>query len=204
MHQYLKETEHAVKEILKLIHDDSVVLKALYEELSNVIDINKLPAPHFERNETGDFKLTSENPKHVLDASEELEITFNKIAPFETRMRAKEHSISVLSGAVLQIAKQGLSSVYGKEALQTTPNILNIAGVPIQNIIWHGRNQALHFEQNEYRAKTKDMFDSLAVVYGSEIALEDNPNKCLAKNILDILNWKTYEDYLKDMKAFLR
>lgn len=203
MNSYLKATEHAVEELMRLIYEDSKIWEDLHNQLSKLVMKNEINSLSFERNELGDMKLTKDHPQHILDKSEIFENAINEIEELETQMEAKEHSIAVLSGAVLQIARQGLSSVHGEKALDKIPDIINIDGVPIQNIIWYGRNQALHFEESKPHPKTKDMFDILEYTYGTDIDLEDNKKKCLAKKILDILNWKTYDDYLKDMKALL-
>jgi hypothetical protein len=78
-----------------------------------------------------------------------------------------------------------------------------IGSQPIKNVIWQGRNQAMHYgEVNGLRSTTIGCFQQLdADLARSLCASVHNTN--LATCIIDILGWHTYEAYLTDMKTLL-
>jgi hypothetical protein len=102
-------------------------------------------------------------------------------------------SISSLAGAVLQIGKQILSLRYAGK-----PNIggaRRIGSQSIVEVIWEGRNHAMHWEEGTPRQRVKDMLNALSSDLG--IAIDFGQNNSLV--ILEALGWKTASDFIADL-----
>lgn len=107
-------------------------------------------------------------------------------------------SMSGLAGAVLQIGKQSLSLRYsGKPNL---PEARKIGSLNIVEVIWEGRNHAMHWDEGAPREKVKNMLNSLAA--DLNIAIESGKNNCLS--ILGALGWKAPEAVISDLKLLVQ
>lgn len=107
-------------------------------------------------------------------------------------------SMSGLAGAVLQIGKQALSIRHAGK-----PNLPAARTIGIQNIVevvWEGRNHAMHWDEGTPKVRVKNMLDALAT--DLNITIEVGKNNCLS--ILGALEWKKPEDVLSDLKALVQ
>lgn len=110
---------------------------------------------------------------------------------------ATVESMSGLAGSVLQIAKQALSIRHAGK-----PNLPKARTVGTQNIVevvWEGRNHAMHWDEGAPRDRVKNMLDRLAT--DLNITIEVGKNNCLS--ILGALGWKAPEDVNSDLKALV-
>lgn len=111
---------------------------------------------------------------------------------------ATVESMSSLAGAVLQIGKQALSIRHeGKPRL---PAARTIGTQNIVEVVWEGRNHAMHWDEGAPRARVKNMLDALA--NDLDITIEVGKNNCLS--ILGALAWKTPEDVIYDLRALVQ
>lgn len=117
----------------------------------------------------------SEQSLYQMNLSEELRIQFEEI---KEQHAAKENSIAVLSGALLQLAKQGISLVYANiylpesrcgSELKTSsgqfipwnkPGVGNV-NLKVSDLIVAARNQALHFEMGLDNDHNLKVFEGL-------------------------------------------
>ena len=107
-------------------------------------------------------------------------------------------SMSGLAGAVLQIGKQALSIRHaGKPNL---PAARTIGTQNIVDVVWEGRNHAMHWDEGAPRAPVRNMLNALAT--DLNITIEVGKNNCLS--ILGALEWKKPEDVLSDLKALVQ
>jgi hypothetical protein len=67
-----------------------------------------------------------------------------ELCELENSIIDKQQSLAALSGALLQIAKQGISIEHRRP--ENCPNGRKVFGVDIKWLIWAGRNQAIHYE----------------------------------------------------------
>lgn len=205
MNQYLLDTEFAVKSLFELVTHELKQITALEAEMkmqrnrANSImseayyvtdqDVDDLETP-------GMYATRHGYAKHI-SAAQALQ---SEISKLEASYHAKESSIRALYGSILQIAKQGISTVHGKN----TPTVITEpkSGEPIHNIIWQGRNQSMHYEEGKHLKPVISCFMNLQQAFGSDFDLSIGDNK--AKSIvLDVLGWKTYSDYLTTMTLLL-
>jgi len=104
-------------------------------------------------------------------------------------------SMSSLAGAVLQIGKQSLSLRHSGR-----PNLPGARVIGTQNIVevvWEGRNHAMHWDEGEPNDRVRNMLNALAT--DLNITIEIGKNNCLS--ILGALGWKTPDDVISDLKA---
>jgi hypothetical protein len=116
------------------------------------------------------------------------------------RIRDRHFSLGVLAGAILQMARQGISWRWGgydqAKGCPRVRDIRNNPALPIAKVVFAGRNQALHFEEEAMRKEpTQDVLDALGLLHA--------PEKNLARDFLAILEWRDYDSYLKDMQQLL-
>ncbi len=134
--------------------------------------------------------------------------TRNKIAEMDEQKRDLEQSISAkeaattaLCGSLLQIAKQGLSLKYG-EKVENCKAGRKINGLGIQEIIWAGRNQSMHYEEGEpTNTHTKKAFTTLEANHGPQFCAKNKKN--LARLVINLLEWTTEGKYTNDMESLL-
>ena len=107
-------------------------------------------------------------------------------------------SMSSLAGAVLQIGKQALSMRHAGK-----PNLPAARTIGTQNIIeviWEGRNHAMHWDEDSPRQRVRDMLNTLANDLG--ITIEEGKNNCLS--VLGVLGWKKTDDVISDLKVLVQ
>ena len=110
---------------------------------------------------------------------------------------ATVESMSSLAGAVLQIAKQVLSLRHaGKPEL---PAARDIGSQKIFEVIWEGRNHAMHWDEGKPKQKVQNMLDALSKDLGIDI--EVGRNNCLS--ILGALNWRSTEAVVRDLHTLI-
>jgi len=106
-------------------------------------------------------------------------------------------SMSSLAGAVLQISKQSLSLRYSGK-----PNITGarqIGSQSVVEVIWEGRNRAMHWDDGEPKERVRNMLNALSTDLG--ITIESGKNNCLS--ILGALEWKTPGKVESDLRALV-
>lgn len=133
---------------------------------------------------------------------------------------AQSFAQATLSGSVLQIAAKAIECYGSGSDIQSdfdklSPKIKKfcvgriIRGVPIGLIIYAGRNQHMHFNEESLRPLTADIFKCLAKnhPYPKTVtidpALDIQPKLSYASNVLALLGWRSYNDYERDMYNLL-
>lgn len=116
-------------------------------------------------------------------------------------LRTFENSANILAGSVIQIAQQGMSIVHG--SIKTYPYTgRKVAGSNMRDLVWQGRNQAMHYETTATRADWKAVFAILDKANPGGFSLRP-PYKSHAKAIFDLLGWQSHAVYVADMHALL-
>jgi hypothetical protein len=210
MSDYLKQTEHAVRNLLDLITKDRSKISELYSDLLFLEADNveyEQDVEEFLDQEGLDPVQVARAEKYLTDSKEEIFEYNNELHILGLRQVANNVSINALSTAVLQIARQGLSITYSsnrEETLLSCPNVRSICGISIQEIIWDGRNHAIHYEESpNHNAATKKLFEKLERQYGQGFSLAKNPHTSLAEALISLLGWSSYESYRRDMESLL-
>lgn len=201
MNQYLSDTQFASQKLIEAIYGEEKHLSQLKKEFDNLKEhISHLENTdlHEDFNEIQVQHNFAQKHKLMPDLSQKE----NKLRDIELSLSNIKDSLDALSMCLLQIAKQGISTVYG--GFSNCPDGRNIGNETLKNIIWQGRNQAIHHEEGNPHPKVKECFANLHIAFGNDYDIETNNNANKAKIIVDLLEWKTYEAYEKDMKELLR
>lgn len=114
------------------------------------------------------------------------------------RIGATEESMAILAGAILQIGKQVLSFRYAsKPQLQ---NVRFVGSQSVVELIWEGRNHALHWEDSNPRQPVKDMLQNLRYDKGVNIVF--GSNNALA--VLAALEWFDTDVVIEELKVLVK
>ena len=140
---------------------------------------------------------------HLNEDFDEHQVQHKFVQAAEAKMQALliSQSIEVLCGAILQIAKQGVSLILEGNERYTRGK--TIGTQHLSNVIWHGRNQAMHWEDgppaNTY---TITCFETLEAEYGPQFKIGESPRN-LAWDIWNVIGWSSYEEYERDIRDIL-
>lgn len=99
------------------------------------------------------------------------------------RIGATEESMSILASSVLQFGKQVLSYRFGRKP--RLPTSRQIGTLSVVEVIWEGRNHALHWEDADTRRPVRQMLESLQAEQRVEVVRGENN----ALMILAVLEW---------------
>lgn len=109
---------------------------------------------------------------------------------------------SSAASAILQTAKQCIALAWPKaDGLQKGRKV---GSQSLASVIWHARNQALHFEEG--LPKNKDTRACLTVLgreFGLDVAVLETSPRSLARDIVALLGWIDYQSFANDMVALL-
>ncbi|RML83495.1 hypothetical protein ALQ89_200043 [Pseudomonas amygdali pv. tabaci] len=124
-----------------------------------------------------------------------------KLEGTEQALKAFNYTANILAGSLLQIAKQGMSIACGR--IKGYPNKgRDIQGVSLCDLVWQGRNQAMHYETTDGANTWTGVFSTLAVTNPS-VFLQSPPYESCAKAISDMLGWQRHAVYESDMRTLL-
>jgi len=120
------------------------------------------------------------------------------VTTLEASIGAKQLAIQALCGALLQIVKQGISLVHGSSNAAPPGRLLY--GIPLRDIVWEARNQAVHCEEPTFRPPVTALFHKLAQAFGQDFDLAKYASQSRAKQVLLLLCWNDYNNLKKDMQ----
>lgn len=137
---------------------------------------------------------------------------------------AESFSQATLCGSILQIASKAIEMFSANDSISPEVEAIvgrqdhiklyctgrKVRGLPIGLIIYAGRNQHMHFEDDLLRPAARKIFEHLATAWDPEGQVKDpafdpqNPKLySLAHNIVGLLGWKTYADFDRDLTDML-
>lgn len=208
MHQYLIDTQYAASNLIDLIMHDERELETANTEYSKVKQDLDVYQNQFYGAEMSDdlspMQLQHEYLQYYQRTERLNEREKQLIAhmeSFKNLIDAKSFAVSSLCGALLQISKQGISIVH--KGLGNCPNGREIGGEVLKNIIWQGRNQSMHYEENRFSSSVVNCFKNLETSF-SDLSLTSHPNENFAQKIvIQVLGWNEYQVYERDMISLL-
>lgn len=200
MHQYLIDTKFATTGLITLITHDAKELNKLVAELESAVAKKTYMASTFSQHESGfqaNYWHSWACEAHREHLTIQQEITF-----LEKKIIDKRGSLDALSSALLQIAKQGISSVIGSPS--KCPPGRSIHGTTLQQVIWAGRNQSQHYEEiKKIDNNTAGVFEQLNIYRTAGQSLDPKAKRNLALNIIELLNWHCQNQYEQDMISLI-
>jgi len=103
-------------------------------------------------------------------------------------------SAAALASALLQIARQGISSVHGGPV---SPSGRLIGTQSLSVVIWEARNQAMHWETGESRKPTEACFETLARDVDPKYG--EYRERSLAFDVVELLGWRKVDAFNADL-----
>lgn len=200
MHQYLLDTAFAANGLINLIIHDSLELKSFEEKQKIAIDK--------EANFDNEFMYrqmdATANYWHgrLHEAHKERVATEEQVKFLQAQIFDKRFSLEALAAALLQLAKQGISTVRGYPS--NCPPGRKVQGVDLKLVVWAGRNQAQHYEEpNKVDEKTAGVFADLNAFAPEATPLDPKSKRNLAFEIVKLLGWHDYARYEEDMASLI-
>lgn len=204
MHQYIHDTTFAVTNLIQLANSEENDLKAKLEELKPIEAQFKVHKWDFESSDLNDdfsdaYVMAAFG--RMARAGQAAQVLQQRIAVLQASVGAHQQAIQAIAGAILQVAKQGISVVHG--GLATAPEGRKIGTLPVRDIIWQARNQALHYEEGTFKKSVVELFATLATEQGPAFSLAQHAGQSRAKQVLALLGWTNYSNYERDMRMLL-
>jgi hypothetical protein len=204
MKTYLANTEYAVKKIFEAIkHEEDEFINLITKREAALKEPKFLKNIGWERGLHKDFDETRvmilfhravEARKRLPKRLKEID---KKIEDITDNIKLHSESSKVLCGSLLQFAKQGISIIHKK--LSACPSGREIGQETLKNIIWQGRNHALHYEESpNHKQQVRRCFKNLED-FGLRFCLDNQPNENLSKEIIHLLGWSGYSTFKEDM-----
>ncbi len=206
MHQYLQVTTFATKNLFILATCEEHELNKLLDKLRQVEEQFRVHQWDFETSDLNDdFPDTYVMAAYARAARsrEEAERLKPEVAVLQASVGAHQHAVQAIAGAILQIAKQGISFVHGR--LGAAPAGRKLGSLDVRDVIWEARNQSMHYEEGfpPKRTRVRDVFATLEHEQGPQFSLPNHLRQSRAKQVLEVLGWNNYESYLRDMRVLL-
>ncbi|QJW94704.1 hypothetical protein [Frigoriglobus tundricola] len=201
MGDYLTEIEYAASSLIPIIWEERHRLQKLEMEvasLTRLVEDNYRRAASVAMNseDADDAAMAAgiywENyfgdDKERYHKDQDREKLANQIA-------AHALSIGSLAGSLMQYAKQGISLAHG--GLPACPNGRAIGSQFLKDVIWQGRNQAIHWEDGNPHPPVRQCFDKLKV--DAAPAFADYTKRNMAVDVVELLGWTDFAKFSADL-----
>jgi hypothetical protein len=204
MHQYITDTEYAARSLLDLANGEQAKLQELTQQLRSVESQLRVHKWDFESSDLNDdfsdaYVMGAFG--RMAGAAKQAEALQTQLASLQASIGTRQQAVQAIAGSVLQIAKQGISTVHG--GLAAAPEGRQVGSLSLKEIIWQARNQALHSEDNKFNKQVTDLFATLEREQGAHFSLASHPSQSRAKQVLSLLGWSSYTVYVSDMQSLL-
>ncbi len=201
---YLQEIRHAVETVIGEIHREHQTVKMLQDELETLaaasedgyMRVNFLAMnPDLDDDGLGTtiYWDTYFGPdKERFHKASELDKAAQKLG-------AHKLSIAALAGSLLQYARQGIALQYGK-GRNGCPDGRKIAEISLHEVIWQGRNQAIHWEEENFHKPVETCFKKLSDHI--DLVFHEYKKRNMAYEIVSLLGWNTFDEFAADLTLF--
>ena len=201
MRDYLSEIEFATTTLITSIWDERNQLAKLQTEiepLSKVVETEYTKADAWARDaETPDDVMMEVGIRfgNYFGNDKELYHKDKSREKLQGDILVHEFSIAALAGSLLQYAKQGISLVHGE--LARCPSRRAIGTQYLKDVVWQGRNQAIHWEEGTFRRPVEQCFQLLEQEVDAKFGLFRNQN--MAFQLVEYLRWTSFNEFKADM-----
>ena len=108
---------------------------------------------------------------------------------------ARELSLGALAGSLLQYGKQGIALQYGRKRTGC-PGARIVGPASLSDLIWLGRNQALHWEDGKFNDDVEACFEKLAAF---DPAFAAYKTRSMGYEVVALLGWRTFAEFERDL-----
>lgn len=199
---YISEIEYAAQNLIALISHEEASLEKLKNELKEEEQKFRVNQWDFVTSDLSDdfsdayVQAAFGRMAHAHQQTETLKVGMAKL---QVSIGTHQVSIQAMSAALLQIAKQGISIVHG--ALNNAPDGRMLSGIALKEIIWQGRNQALHHEEGKFGPPVTALFGRLEAAFGNSFSLTAHAKQSRATQVVHLLEWTTYDKFKSDLQS---
>jgi len=162
------------------------VQSVIWNSLSSILELqgqrDKINEHRVELQATLDAIGTSNIPQHMIEGIERSRF---KLSANERSIEIYDIAINIAAGSLLQLARQAISMQHKGRA--RCPRGRRVSGFDVRDLIWYGRNQSMHYEQ-ELEKPTGPFFKKLEKDLPVQFPRRV-PAASHAKAILDLLGW---------------
>jgi hypothetical protein len=200
MHQYIVDTAFAAQGLIGLVNHGTQELEELAEKQKTAAGKEAyfdFAFMHREMDSTANYWHGRYHEAYQERVAIDEQVKF-----LEAQILDKRTSLEALAAALLQLAKQGISSVRGAPA--NCPTGRKVRGVALKSVVWAGRNQSQHYEEpRKINENTESVFTELNSFDTAAAPLDPKDKNNHAFSIVKLLGWKNYEQYEQDMVSLL-
>jgi hypothetical protein len=202
MTEYLKGIEYAATETLRLVWSEHEQYEALEAKLAalgaEIKDTDERIAwlqanPDFD----DDLQSTAMHWESYFGPEKEAFHADAERRSLEALIAARRFSTDAQSGNILQYGKQGISLVH--LGLSACPEGRHIGTLPVRDVIWQGRNQAIHWDEGRFTPRVRLVFEGLA----GDIDPKFNgfTSRNMAFDVVSLLGWRGFADFERDLRS---
>lgn len=202
--EYLGATEYAARSLLDAIWHEQAEIDALSARVASlewqVHAEYAMARAIIDDAETPDDVMlgVGRNFENYFGPDRERRDQQQELEALREARQARASALGALAGNLLQVAKQGLSTAFGEEA--NWPDGRAVGSQTLKAVIRGARNQTIHWEEGRCHPATVQVFQGLAQDYSAPFADYNATN--LAMPVITLLGWRTYDDYVADMRRF--
>jgi len=198
---YADDTEYAVTHLIELAVGEEALLaekKPLLENAEQRLKVHERDFRTSDLNDDFSEGYVMAAFARAAQAGQEVNELRSEVAHLQSLIGTHQIAVQSVCGAILQIAKQGISIVHGN--LANAPLGRSIGTVSLKDVVWQARNQAIHYEEGNFRAPVVHVFQALESSHGGAFSLQNHAGQSRAKQIVDLLGWNSYQAYLSDAR----
>lgn len=201
MKGYLIEIQYAAESIISTIWEEHNRLRRLEAKVG---ELTKLTEENYRRAEF--VAQNADNPEDVAMAAgmhwdnffgTDKERYYKGIDREKLVEQISVHAFSVgaAAGSLLHYAKHGISLCHGGVA--SCPDGRPIGSQFLKDVVWQGRNQAIHWEEGQFRPAVRRCFGALSAEIDPRFA--DYQNRNMAFDVIELLGWTDFDKFKDDM-----
>jgi hypothetical protein len=190
----LREEEQTVANLEREVLSLTAQTKGGYERAGSLQNTEDLPGPQYWYDDDAMMGV-GVYWETYFGADKDRYYKSQELDASRARLAAHAVSRAAVCGSLLQLAKQGISMVHAKLADCPAGRAV-LGGESLKDVICQGRNQSLHWEDGEFRAPVVACFEKLALADNRFAAYK---TKNLAPELVDVLGWRDFADFEKDL-----
>ena len=203
MNSYLLDTENAaigLIDLIKKLDDELYGIYQKYQWLKERATVLQEFSLGHQLEDDCMIRFTQ-----AAKAREEAENALPELIAYENKAVFNETALASICGALLQVAKQGMSTAHGQ--LKYCPIGRRMIGSQyLATVVWQARNQSIHFEEGNDKLYKPVIacFAKLEKEIGPQFSFQENLFKNMAWDIVKELEWTRYDIYCMDMESLLK
>lgn len=213
---YLKETKYITQHLIEMIstietHKNQVLhnKEMIPRYIQEAQIYNKFSKAIWADGAEEEFSDLRQRSLEKFKVAGDLQTQLFKIEElYNNALLILNSPLQSVSQALLQIAKQGISSEYGRYKSDCSTKLINAGisiackyNVSILDIIWEGRNQSIHYEEASPFSNVRNCFEALIQnqnhLCQALLGYDQGENK--AYEIVKILDWSDILTFERDL-----